>query len=243
MAEIKVAPKDKDPLGQLADNLGVERRPDAPWGAFKSMLLIAPLLVATAVGMQLNGAWQALVFTFVGAAASIQAAGPYSRLLDRLEESVKSMKDSRYSIWTGVSSLIRFWWRPSGMLGTRSVGPRRVYLPVMRWQYRLLARQVRRYFFALEGRVIDPDSSYVTPALIPKGSAHKPRYIPNSFWRRRQSVVLKKLGRDLIRSTGNVHEDEAVNHLATVHSIPYKKPRTAKKRSRRYRAPLDKSAG
>ena len=108
----------------------------------------------------------------------------------------------------------------------------------MRWQYRFLFRQVRRYFLVLDGRMITPGSSYVMPALNPKDRADKPRYIPNSYWRHRQRIVLKKLGRDLIRSTGNINEDEAVKHIATVHSIPYTKPRTAKKRSRRYARPL-----
>ncbi|GAB3943743.1 hypothetical protein GCM10029976_066810 [Kribbella albertanoniae] len=214
-----------DPMRELAGLLRVPYRPRPHWWSVYLVLSLLPAGVLIVLSLLTTGVLQGVLLTLAGAMAGIQLAAPYVKAVRFVATQLGGLAESERKVWRSLATYSRFVFGHERYVGSAPIGHRHVALPLERARYRRRFRQWTKYFRPMSSRVLVRGR---LPGMVAVLSP-SPRLIPQSLWNARQRRVLRLVGRDLIRASGNRNEDACVRTLADQLGLPYAAPRVRRR--------------
>lgn len=210
---------EREPIAALANTLGLILPLPPAYGLWRFTLWAAPGALLVLVGLLLP--WdtaQTLLFTFVGAFASIQLVKPYQRAEKRITEILNEMEEQKRSLPQNLKSYLRFFFLQPRVISTRKDGNSfqsatnaRYFAARLRFR-RLSKRWDKSFGERISVVQLRPDGPYWR---IDEQKLEKSR------GRRRASRTLTKVGRELVRITGDPEADACVETAARRYDLKY----------------------
>jgi hypothetical protein len=215
-----------DPMRAIAGWLRVPHRPRPHWWSVYFVLSLLPPGLLIGLGLISTGALQGVLLTLAGAFAGVQLAAPYSKAASFVATQIGGLAESKHKVRRGLTIYSSFAFGHERYVGSVPIGHRCIALPVERARYRRRFRQWHKYFRPMSSRVVVRGRTPSAVAVLNP----PPRLIPASLWKLRQRRVLRLIGRDLIRASGNRNEDACVRTLADHLGLDYTAPRMRSRR-------------